>query len=625
VIIGTAGHIDHGKTALVRALTGVDTDRLPEEKRRGITIELGFAPLEISGVGTFGVVDVPGHEAFIRTMLAGATGIDLAMLVIAADEGPMPQTREHLAILSLLGVRGGVVVLTKRDLVEAEWLSLVEDDVRTLLPRSALADAEIIAVCAPRGEGLEEVRAALGRAASAIPQRAANDLFRLPVDRAFTIRGTGTVVTGTVWSGVVRRDDSVRILPGDRIARVRSLQRHGEAVDSVAPGERAAVGLVGVDLDDVPRGAVLVTAAAWAPTTVLRADVAMLDTADHEIDARTRVRFHLGTADVGARVVTADGMLAPGGRTPARIILETPVVARAGDRFVLRTPSPAHTIGGGIIDDPLPPHRRSRPEPVSPDPSAHLVRLLAEASTSGIDVAALPIRLGISPHAVDALIRGAPPIALQVGSRVYAPTAAAAIRQQLRDLVEEHHRAHPLDPGVSLQSVRARLVGTADLVEHALTETLAAGALSVDGGQLRRAGWQPTLTPAQSELLARLAATLEGSGREPPGVAELEAAHGPVVPALLRLLDRAGTVVAVETDRYYHAAVLERLIESLRERMVPGREYGPADLRELLGVSRKYLIPLLEYCDRVRVTDRLPGGRVLAGTQFASPDGDKRS
>jgi len=625
VIIGTAGHIDHGKTALVRALTGVDTDRLPEEKRRGITIELGFAPLEISGSGTFGVVDVPGHEAFIRTMLAGATGIDLAMLVIAADEGPMPQTREHLDILSLLGVRGGVVVLTKRDLVEEEWLGLVEEEVRALVKGSALADAEIISVCAPRGEGLDSLRAALARAATLIPRRAADDLFRLPVDRAFTVRGTGTVITGTVWTGVLRRDDTVRIMPGGRTARVRSLQRHGHAVDLVAPGERAAVALAGVDLDHVPRGAVLVSDGAWAPTTVLRAEVALLDTTDREIDARTRVRFHLGTADVGARVVTARGTLTPGARSPARIVLETPVVARAGDRFVLRTPSPAMTIGGGIIEDPMPPHRRSRPEPLPSNPSEHLASLLAEGSTLGVDLRTLPLRLGISPQAVETLIGNPAASALRIGGRVYAPAAADTVLSELHDAVAEHHRRHPLDPGVSLQSVRAKLVAAADLVELVLAQSLAAGTIAVDGGQLRRAGWRPTLTPAQAEILALVAATLRAAEREPPSVTELVAAHGDVVPALLRMLERDGIAVAVEPDRYYDAAVLERLIESLRERMVPGREYGPAELRELLGVSRKYLIPLLEYCDRMRVTDRLPGGRVLAGTQFASRDEDKRS
>ena len=259
MILGTAGHIDHGKTSLVRALTGVDTDRLPEEKRRGITIDLGFAPLRLDGIDTIGVVDVPGHEAFVRTMVAGATGVDLALLVIAADEGVMPQTREHLSILRLLGVHAGVVALTKSDLVEEEWIALVRDDVREALVGSSLADAEVIAVSAVNGAGIDELRAALLRAARSVPARRADDLFRMPVDRAFTIRGTGTVATGTVWSGSLARDEVLRLYPSGDVVRVRALQAHGHGVERVSAGERAAVALAGVELSRVDRGAVLVS------------------------------------------------------------------------------------------------------------------------------------------------------------------------------------------------------------------------------------------------------------------------------------------------------------------------------------------------------------------------------
>jgi selenocysteine-specific elongation factor len=614
VIIGTAGHIDHGKTALVQALTGVDTDRLPEEKRRGITIELGFAPLRLADGRTVGVVDVPGHEAFVRTMLAGATGIDLAMLVIAADEGPMPQTREHLAILSLLGVRGGVVVLTKRDLVEEDWLTLVEDDVRGLLAGTPLADAEIVTASALRREGLDEIRAAIARAIDRIPQRVADDLFRMPADRAFTVRGTGTVVTGTVWSGTLHRDDTIRIMPADRLARVRSLQRHGEAVTEVRPGERAAIGLVGVEVADVPRGSVLVAGAGWQPTTVLRAEVALLETADRPLDPRTRVRFHLGTADVGARVVAGAAGISPASRTAARIVLESPVVARAGDRFVLRTPSPASTIGGGIVEDPLPPHRRGRSAGLPANPAAHLAQLLAEASSLGVEEAALPVRLGITPAASAALVAERESHARRLGGRVYNDDSAATVRRQLLALLDTHHASHPLEPGVSLQSARAKLVGAVELVDAVVAEALAAGDVAVDGGLLRRAGWTPTMTASERTLRDRLIEDITAAGREPPSVGELTAIHGDKVSPLLRLLERAGSVVAVELDRYYATAVIEQLIGTLRNAMVPGQEYGPAELREMLGVSRKYLIPLLEHCDRVRVTDRRPGGRVIVGT-----------
>jgi selenocysteine-specific elongation factor len=296
VILGTAGHIDHGKTTLVRALTGVDTDRLPEEKRRGITIELGFAPLaldEPSFSGTLGVVDVPGHDAFVRTMLAGATGVDLALLVIAADEGVMPQTREHLAILTLLGVRGGVVALTKSDLVDSDWVALVVDDVRKLLAGTALDGAEVVPCSATTGAGLQQVRAALAAAAARMPQRNPDDLTRMPLDRAFSVKGTGTVVTGTLWSGAIERESTVRLFPHGGVARVRSVESHGAAVDRGLPGTRVAVALAGVDREEVSHGGVLVSGDdAWKESTVLRADVALLDDAK-PLGVRTRVRSTL--------------------------------------------------------------------------------------------------------------------------------------------------------------------------------------------------------------------------------------------------------------------------------------------------------------------------------------------
>jgi selenocysteine-specific elongation factor len=614
MIIGTAGHIDHGKTALVRALTGVDTDRLPEEKRRGITIELGFAPLHLDGVGTVGVVDVPGHEAFVRTMLAGATGIDLALLVIAADEGAMPQTREHLAILGLLGVRGGVIALTKSDLVDADWISLVQDDVRTLVAGSPLADAEIVSVSAMRGDGLAELRLALQRAVANVPQRAADDLFRMPVDRAFTVRGTGTVVTGTVWSGRLRRDESVRLMPAQRSARVRSLQRHGGQVEEVGPGERAAVSLVGVDVAEVARGSVIVAGPAWQPTTIIRAEAALLDDVDSPLEARTRVRFHLGTSDIGARVVAPEGPLFPGVRCPVRILLESPVVARAGDRFVLRSPSPAVTIGGGIVEDPLPAHRRTRPAGLPANVADHAERLLAEGGAHGIEVDLLPLKLGITPGASQRLLADLDGRVVRIGSRAYPASAAERLRRGLRSLVDDHHASHPLEPGAPLQAIRGRLAAQAELVDSVVSAAIASGELALEGGLVRRAGWQPVLTASQAAAQAGVAEAIRGAGREPPSVGELEARFGGGVSSLLRLLERRRELVLVEADRYFDRVVLERLIDDLRGRMEPGREYGPGEMREIIGVSRKYLIPLLEYCDRSGVTERRIGGRALAGT-----------
>jgi selenocysteine-specific elongation factor len=615
VILGTAGHIDHGKTALVRALTGVDTDRLPEERRRGITIELGFAPLVLDGVGTLGVVDVPGHEAFVRTMLAGATGIDLALLVVAADEGVMPQTREHLAILSLLGVRGGVIALTKRDLVsDADWLELVADDLRAAVAGTPLADAPVVPTSVVAGSGVAELKRAIGEAARRVPPRTSGDLFRMPVDRSFSVRGTGTVVTGTVWSGSVKRDDVVRVVPGDHAGRVRGVQTHGAAVDAAHPGARTAVALAGLEPGDVPRGSVLVSDSSWTPTRTLRAEVTLLDDAVGPLRPRTRVRFHLGTAEVGARIVAAGGPLEPGSRKGARVALDEPVIARAGDRFVLRSSTPVATIGGGTVLDPLPPSRRSRPWPVEADGEvARLRLLLAEAGPHGVERSALAVRLGVRPSDVDAVVAAAGAGVRAVGARYYAAAAADALAGRLMALLAETHAKAPLEPGVSLQMVRAQLAAAGELVEDTVRRLVGAGQIELEGGMVRQAGWAPRPSPGQEVLLARLDDALVAADREPPSVGELTAGLGAAVPALLRLLERRGRAVQVEPDRYYAAGAVERLVTSLRQGMEPNRIYSPAELRDVLGVSRKYLIPFLEFCDRRQITERRADGRVLAG------------
>jgi len=612
MILGTAGHIDHGKTTLVRALTGVDTDRLPEEKRRGITIELGFAPLHVDGIGVIGVVDVPGHEGFVRTMLAGATGIDLALLVVAADEGVMPQTREHLAYLRLLGVSRGVVALTKCDLVDDEWRELVVEDVRTLLADTPLAAAPIVPTSSTTGAGLDDLKHAIADMAREVPARAADDLFRMPVDRAFTIKGTGTVVTGTVWSGRLTRDATVRVLPADRTVRVRGLQTHGDQVQIAEPGHRTAVALAGIDVDEVRRGSFLVTDGAWRTSRVIRADVVLLDDAPKSLRARTAVRFHIGTADIGARIVASDGVLAPGERKFARIVLDEPVVLRAGDRFVLRSASPPATIGGGVVIDPFA-TRRARPWEVEPDSSAasRLRLALAEAGESGIDVSSLPIRLGVSPSDLDGLLDDDETVCIE--ARAYAADAASALESRLVRLVDEAHRARPLEPGVSLQEVRSRLGAPQPLVDFVLARALERRAIETDGGTIRAAGWTPRLTDAQREALRQIDETIRTAASEPPSVAELEPKFGTVVSDLLRYLEREGRVVAVEPERYYSTASLNSLIDRLKTGMAKGGDYSPAELRELLGFSRKFLIPFLEYCDRQGLTARTATGRIWRG------------
>ncbi|HUQ84538.1 MAG TPA: selenocysteine-specific translation elongation factor [Gemmatimonadaceae bacterium] len=616
MIIGTAGHIDHGKTALVRALTGVDTDRLPEEKRRGITIDLGFAPLDLPNVGTAGVVDVPGHEAFVRTMLAGATGIDLALLIVAADEGVMPQTREHVAILGLLGIRGGVVALTKRDLVDDEWLDLVRLDVAELLAGTPLEAAPVVPTSVVTGEGLGELRDALAAAASAIAPRRADDVFRMPVDRAFTVRGTGTVVTGTVWSGEVARDDAIRIMPGGATVRVRGLQAHGAAIDRATPGTRLAVALAGVEHDAVARGAVLVSDNGWHPTRVVRADVTLLaDDAARTLSPRATVRFHMGTSEVGARVVTPGGPLASGETKAARVVLDAPLVLRAGDRFVIRGGSPVATLGGGIVVDPHPAHRRPRPWIASHASVAERLALaLGEAGHEGLDVGDLAVRLGSRPDEVTSELARPNGSVLKLGHRIYEARLRDILVATIGRLVDDHHKRHPLDPGAALQTMRAQMAGRPELIDDAIRVATDGAVIEVAGGLVRRPGWSPRLSDDQSALKAKLVEALLGAGSEPPSVTELAAAHGTSVTPLMRILEREAVIVSVEADRYYAASALDSLVARLRDGMVPGREYSPGEIRDVIGLSRKFLIPFLEYCDRRGITERRSTGRVLHGT-----------
>ncbi len=613
MIIGTAGHIDHGKTALVRALTGVDTDRLPEEKRRGITIELGFAPLRFDDGLQAGIVDVPGHEAFVRTMLAGASGIDVALLVIAADEGVMPQTREHLAILSILDVREAVIALTKRDLVDDEWLALVMEDVRGTLAGTLLAGATAVPVSATRGDGVAELRAALRAALERVAPRGGGALFRMPIDRAFTVKGTGTVVTGTVWSGSIGRDGTVRIFPGGREARVRGVQRHAVAADRAQAGERCAVALAGVDVHDVARGGVLVESAAWRASRTIIADVALLPDAPAALTPRTRVRLHLGTVDVSARVIVPGGQAQPGQSVPARVVLDEAIVARGGDRFVLRQPSPAVTIGGGVVVDPMPSHTRAKPwSAKGMDDVAIVSRLVADEGAAGVAIDVLPVRAGIPPERVATVIDLLRETVARCGDVLVANTALDAIHARLLALLTEYHRRAPLEPGAPLEEIRSQLGGNA-AVDRVLAGAKARGDVVLHLGILRLADWTPTLSSHQQQTLELLRGVLRSTGREPPAVTELVAAHGDSVPALLRVLERDGEVVRVDQGRFYDAEVLNELTDAVRGGMVKGREYTPAELRDLLGVSRKFLIPLLEYCDRRRITARVGGGRVLSG------------
>jgi selenocysteine-specific elongation factor len=619
VVVGTAGHIDHGKTALVKALTGVDTDRWEEEKRRGITIDLGFAPLPLGDGIEASIVDVPGHEAFVRNMLAGATGIDVALLVIAADEGVMPQTEEHLAIVELLGVTRGVPVLTKRDLVDEEWLALVRADVTERLAKSRIPWEPPIAVSALAGVGLDELRATLRRVAGETRDRPAADFFRLPLDRVFALPGAGTVVTGSTWSGTVAVGETVTLLPAGRTARVRSIEVHGRPAERAVPGRRTALALVGVDRSELARGQVAVTGTGWRATRMFDAAVELLPSARHPLTARTRVRVHLGTAEILARAVQVR-TLEPGGAGRARFVLETPLVARGNDRFVLRSFSPVSTIGGGVVLDPFPPPGRLRRRQLADHdaPRARLSAFAAEAGLAGIAVADLGVRLGLSPEDVTQVLADLPRELLRCDTVVVSGATVAGAAEDVKTRLERHHTDHPLDPGMSLQAMRAAIGQAAGVevppvvLDHVLETACRDGSCEVTGAVLRVRSWQPKFDARAEEARTELLAHVAAAEWRVPTVGELERDLGrPGLAPLLAHLVRIGSLEQVDQERYADPSALQRFRGAL-EAALGDKAATPAELRDRLGVSRKFLIPLLEWADRRGITRRRGDARTLA-------------
>jgi len=615
-VVGTAGHIDHGKTALVKALTGVDTDRWEEEKRRGITIDLGFAPLPLPNGIKASVVDVPGHEGFVKNMLAGATGIDVALLVIAADEGIMPQTEEHLAIVELLGVRRGIPVLTKRDLVDDEWLTLMRSEVAKRLSRSPVRWSAPVAVSALKSEGLEDLRKALVEVVEDLRERPVDDLFRLPIDRVFALPGAGTVVTGSTWSGTVAAGTNVRLLPLNREVRVRSIQVHSQDAHEARPGRRTALALVGVDKEELARGHVAVTGTGWTATQTLDVALELLPSVKKPLAIRTRIRVHLGTAEVLARVAQVRA-IAPGETALTRLMLEHPLVARGGDRFVVRSFSPVTTIGGGTVLDPFPPKRprvSERGLALDQAPAERLTRFVDEAGLAGVAVPTLAVRLGVRPSDVPRTIETAGKGILHVGETLVVRRALAQEIDRLAAVVAAYHEEHPLDPGLSLQAMRAAVHAPAPvldlLVEHGVKKQ--AWELTEGGAAVRKPGWQAALQARAGAASGRLAQRLAEARWQIPTVAELEKEFSdPSVPALLAHLAREGSVERVDQERYALKQALEEFRRAVEETL---RELGaatPAQFRDRLGLTRKYLIPLLEWADRRGITARKGDTRVL--------------
>ena len=620
-LLGTAGHIDHGKTALVQALTGIDTDRLPEEKRRGITIDLGFAHAEWDGIRV-SFVDVPGHERFVRNMLAGAGGIDAVLLVVAADESVMPQTREHFEIVRLLGIRRGVVAVTKIDRVSAELVEVTRSDVRDLLRGSSLADAAILPVSARTGEGLEELKRAIaGLADSERDSGRAGRAVRLPIDRAFTISGFGPVVTGSLVSGVVSREQKLELLPERRAVRVRRVEVHGRERAEATAGERVSVNLAGVELGQLERGLVLATPGGFATSSVLTVRIELLGSAP-PLRSGDRVSFHHFSSEARALVrVVGASRIEPGAPGHAQLRLSAPVAAAPGDRFVIRQASPVATIGGGVVLDPLAPRLSSRPVPEVTDALRRLesgsladrLELWVDlAKSGGVDEDALATRAGVSAAEVrDALaesVAAGRSLALRRSpGRYVADGVIAELAERARTEVAAYVKSESGAVGIPRSTLLARLLPGADAPwAEAVESALVARGAFVTAGEEARLPGSGELVGGERDLSERITAVFRDHGLAPPSpteVAEVVHHRQKVVDGLIGYLVKRGSLLRLPGGWIIAKEAVDDVVARLRS---SGRkEFQVGEFKEMFGLTRRLAIPLLEYLDATKVTRRV--------------------
>ncbi|MHB1420776.1 MAG: selenocysteine-specific translation elongation factor [Bacillota bacterium] len=630
IVVGTAGHVDHGKTVLVKRLTGVETDRLKEEKERGISIELGFAPLKLSSGRQLGLVDVPGHERFIRHMLAGVAGIDLVMLVIAADEGVMPQTREHLDIIDLLQVKKGIIVITKSDLVDKDWLELVMEEVREAVQGSVLADAPLVTVSSVTGEGIPALLEVLDQVAAETPLRTGGGKVRLPVDRVFTITGFGTVVTGTLWSGKINTGDNLQLLPEDINVRVRNLQVHSNQVNAATAGERVAVNLAGIETENIQRGSVLMTPGYLTPSQKLDLHLHLLPSAGKPLKHHSRVRFHLGTSETFGRIVLLDREeLAPGETSFAQIMMEAPVVAARQDHYVIRSYSPTHTIGGGVVVDPLPPkHKRYQPHEIealetrlhgSPE---ELVLQLLEGKQIISDKSDLAKQTGLGQpeleEALKSLLGEKQIIAFSYDNDTYLLSTSnyKYFLEQVLDVVGGYHSQYPLRPGMPKEELRSRKFPAFNgkLFNGLLQAWELDGKIITQGTYVAVPGFESQPEEKLRYQLEEAENMFKNTGFQPPAWSEIKEKYHwteEVAEELQRYLLRREVLVKVGDDLLFHSEAVEKAKAIITNHLSSTANIQLGEVRDLLNSSRKYILPLLEYFDQIKFTKRVGDKRIL--------------
>jgi len=610
-VVGTAGHVDHGKSTLVLALTGTDPDRLAEEKRRGMTIELGFAAWTLPGGARVGVIDVPGHRRFVRTMLAGAHGIDLVLLVVAADEGVMPQTREHLAICGLLGARRAVVALTKADLVDDDTLTLARAEVEEVIAASPLRGAPVVPVSAVTGQGLDELSRAVEHELERTPARSERGRPRLFVDRAFALPGFGPVVTGTLEDGRLHQGDELVLLPTARRARIRSLQHHGDEVQRAEPGRRTAVNLSGVEVADLHRGMALALPGTLTPTARVDVHLHVLDDAPSAVRHRGAVMAYLGTQEVPATAWLLDGSeLPPGAEGFAQLHLDQPLVASPGDRLVIRRPSPPATLGGGTVLD-IAPRRHRRRDPAVAEALARRAGGGIEALTAeelrkarlGVDLAGLVRQVGAGRPQVEKAVAALGDEAIPFGERRWIDRERwTDLRRRALDTLEAFHEQEPLRAGMPREEWRSRLRLSPGAGAEVVRLLRAEGAVHEAQGSLAIAGRRQTVTDTDQATADRIVASLEAAPFDPPGVPALRAA-GLTTP-LLRLLVEQRRVVRLGGDVVIAATAYERAAQEVAAYLEANGGGTVAQLRDHLGATRRLVVPLLEHLDAARVTVR---------------------
>lgn len=638
IIIGTAGHIDHGKTALVKALTGIDADRLPEEKKRGITIDLGFAELDLGEV-RIGFVDVPGHERFVKNMLAGAHGIDLVALVIAADEGVMPQTREHFEICRLLETKTGLVVLTKTDLVDEELLELVKLDAQELVQNSFLENTPLIAVSAKTGEGIDDLKKTIKSLASKIPARKNEMIPRLPIDRSFTVKGFGAVVTGTLVAGEIKVSDEMELLPIGKKVRVRGLQTHGKSVESAHAGQRTAVNLGGIEHSEVERGQTLATINILRPTQIFDAEIEVLKDAKKSLKSRARVRIHVGTIEALARVqiLNEKDEIEKGEKGFAQFRLETSVVVLPNERFIVRSYSPQITIAGGKILDGLANKRRRKDlsgtvqflEKLAnslqkDDKQTELKLFLEKAGEAGSNFRHLQAQTGW----INSILQSNLQEVLQKKSAIEADgiylsrTVFENLANKTVAEIHLHHKAEPLSRGMLRETLREKVF--AHLPSEIFKKTLQILAerveVSAEKDVVRLVSYSQNLSPNEKQILEKLQSIYETSKLEVPTLenALLDSIKGMKstlneARKVFQLLLDSGEIIKISNDFYFSAKVINELVEKLKiyADRTSNRLIDVPSFKDIAGISRKYAIPLLEYFDQIKITRRAGDKRLI--------------